>query len=63
VQRAKRIVMAITGLTDDRAAADLLDAADREVKTAIVMHKRGVDAAEARRLLAAAGGMLRAVIG
>lgn len=63
VQRAKRIVMAITGLTDDSAAADLLDAADREVKTAIVMHKRGVDATEARRLLAAAGGMLRAVIG
>lgn len=63
VQRAKRILMAITGLTDDSAAADLLDAADREVKTAIVMHKRGVDAAEARRLLAAAGGMLRAVIG
>lgn len=63
VQRAKRIVMAITGLTDDNAAADLLDAADREVKTAIVMHKRGVDAAEARRLLAGAGGMLRAVIG
>jgi N-acetylmuramic acid 6-phosphate etherase len=63
VQRAKRIVMAITGLTDDNAAADLLDAADREVKTAIVMHKRGVDAAEARRLLLEAGGMLRAVIG
>jgi N-acetylmuramic acid 6-phosphate etherase len=63
VQRAKRIIMAITGLTDDNAAADLLDAADREVKTAIVMHKRGVDAAEARRLLAGAGGMLRAVIG
>ena len=63
VQRAKRIIMAITGLTDDNAAADLLDAADREVKTAIVMHKRSVDAAEARRLLAAAGGMLRAVIG
>jgi N-acetylmuramic acid 6-phosphate etherase len=63
VQRAKRIVMAITGMTDDNAAADLLDAADREVKTAIVMHKRGVDAPEARRLLAAADGMLRAVIG
>lgn len=37
-------------------ATDLLDRAEGEVKTALVMHRRGVTAPEARRLLERAGG-------
>ncbi len=62
VTRALRMVMALTGL-DEPAAAALLAAADSEVKTAVVMHRRGVPAGEARRLLTASDGFLRAVIG
>ena len=59
--RARRIVLALTGL-DRRAAARLLDQARGQVKPAIVMHKRGVSYPQARRLLAAAGGSLRQVL-
>lgn len=61
-QRARRIVMQLTGL-DEAAAAQLLGEAGQHVKTAVVMHQRGVSRDEARRLLAEADGFLRAIIG
>lgn len=48
---------------DESDARQLLESADREVKTAVVMRRLSVDAAAARGLLAEAGGSLRAVIG
>jgi N-acetylmuramic acid 6-phosphate etherase len=59
--RAARIVAALTGLSRDESIA-LLQATGGEVKTAIVMQKLGVDAAKARKILAKAGGQLRAAI-
>jgi N-acetylmuramic acid 6-phosphate etherase len=59
--RAARIVAELTGLSREEAIA-LLQSTDGEVKTAIVMRKRGVDAAKARKILAKAGGQLRAAI-
>lgn len=59
--RAERLVMQLTGL-DERAAKRLLSQANREVKTAVVMHQRQVNAADARRLLQEANGFLGAVI-
>lgn len=59
--RAGRLVMQLTGL-DERAAKQLLSQANREVKTAVVMERRQVDDAEARRLLQEANGFLGAVI-
>jgi N-acetylmuramic acid 6-phosphate etherase len=56
--RSERIVSQMTGLERGRARR-LLGRAGGETKTAIVMHKRRVGAAEARMLLAASGGMLR----
>lgn len=62
IVRARRIVAHLTGV-DEAAADDLLTAAAGEVKTAIVMHRRGVSADQARALLAQQAGHLRAVIG
>lgn len=62
VARAKRIVARLTEL-DEPQAERLLAACDGEVKTAIVMHRRQVDAGQARALLAEATGHLRRVIG
>lgn len=62
VARAKRIVARLTDL-DEAAAEQLLAECDGEVKTAIVMHRRQVDAGQARALLAEAAGHLRRVIG
>lgn len=60
--RSERIVMEVCGV--DRAAARaVLTAAGGRVKVAIVMARRAVDAPEADRLLEAAGGVLRRVIG
>jgi len=59
--RAVRIVMSVTGQTRDRAL-ELLTMADGEVKTAIVMSKRGVAADEARGILGGVGGNLRGAI-
>jgi N-acetylmuramic acid 6-phosphate etherase len=56
--RGARIVSTITQL-DRSAAMQLLKRADGHVKSAIVMHRRKVDLAEATRLLAAAQGNLR----
>jgi N-acetylmuramic acid 6-phosphate etherase len=60
--RAARIVSTLTGLPREEAFA-VLDRASGEVKVAVTMHARGVDAAEAGRLLAAAGGRLHEVVG
>jgi len=60
--RGERILM--TTLDVDRArATELLKAAGGGVKTALVMERRGVGAAEAGRLLDEAGGALARVIG
>jgi N-acetylmuramic acid 6-phosphate etherase len=52
--RARRIVRDASGIDDDTAAKLLSEAGD--VRTAIIMAKRGVSIEEARRLLEAAGG-------
>jgi N-acetylmuramic acid 6-phosphate etherase len=59
--RSERIVMALTGLPRPKARR-LLTRAAGAAKPAIVMHRRQVGLAEAEALLAAAGGLLRAVI-
>ena len=56
--RAVRILREVTGLAAAEAGA-LLSAAGGEVKTALAMHRCGVDAAEARRRLAQVDGHLR----
>jgi N-acetylmuramic acid 6-phosphate etherase len=61
-RRAIGIIAQIAGVDDD-TAAELLRRADRNVRVAIVMGRREVDAAEARRLLQSAGGHLRDIIG
>ncbi|MCY4464216.1 MAG: N-acetylmuramic acid 6-phosphate etherase [Chloroflexi bacterium] len=60
--RAIGLVMHLTEL-DEAAARRLLGSARNEVKTAVVMQRRGVDYAEARQLLQAAKGRLRGAIG
>jgi len=59
--RAIRIIERAAGVTRQRAA-ELLEAAGRDVRTAIVMEKRGVARTEAERLLEAANGRLRDVL-
>ncbi len=59
--RAERILMAVTGIGRP-VARELLERAEGEAKTAIVMQERGVNCEEARRLLSEAGGFLRAVL-
>jgi N-acetylmuramic acid 6-phosphate etherase len=60
--RGERIVMEVCAV--DRATARrAIDAAAGSVKLAIVMLRRSVNAAEARRLLEQAGGLIRRVIG
>jgi N-acetylmuramic acid 6-phosphate etherase len=61
VDRSRRIVMEVCGL-DAAGAQALIDAADGRVKTAIVMHKLGVDRAAAEQALADAGGVIRRVV-
>ena len=56
--RARRIV-ATAGKVDGDEAGRLLDAADGEVKTAIVMARTGAGAADARGRIARAGGHVR----
>lgn len=59
--RAVRIVAAAGRVSEDEARR-LLQAADGEVKTAIVTGRLGLTAAEARGRLAAAGGQVRAAL-
>jgi len=60
--RSQRIVAA-AGRVSDREAARLLGAAGGEVKTAIVMGRRGLSPLAARRRLAAARGHVRKALG
>ncbi|WP_116949590.1 N-acetylmuramic acid 6-phosphate etherase [Jiangella endophytica] len=60
-RRAQRIVQEATGESAAAVAAALRSAGD-ETKTATVMLLTGVDADEARRRLAAAGGYVRAAV-
>jgi N-acetylmuramic acid 6-phosphate etherase len=59
--RTLRILRAATGL-DEEAARTRLDEAAGELKTAIVMSRRGVGAEKARELLRTAGGHVRAAL-
>jgi N-acetylmuramic acid 6-phosphate etherase len=60
-ERAKRVVMIVTGVEYDLAARTLAEAGGH-VKTAIVMIRAGVDAETARARLAAANGFVRRAI-
>lgn len=61
VDRSRRIVAEVCGVTREEAAS-LLDRAGKSVKTAIVMQKKGVSRDEAEKLLAGNGGVIRRVI-
>jgi N-acetylmuramic acid 6-phosphate etherase len=61
VVRAIRMVCEITGVGAATARVTL-EQAGRDVKTAVVMIERGVDADVARRLLEGAGGRLAAAL-
>jgi N-acetylmuramic acid 6-phosphate etherase len=56
--RAESIVADLVGCQPE-AAAELLEAADQEVKTAVLMGLAGIDATTARERLHAADGYLR----
>lgn len=60
-ERARGIVMEVGEVSAEQAQT-LLDQSGGEVKTALVMALLGLDAAEARARLGAAGGHLRAVL-
>jgi N-acetylmuramic acid 6-phosphate etherase len=62
VARAMRIVRTLTDATDAQARA-ALEAADFRAKIAVVMIRRGVDRADAERILARADGFLRRALG
>ncbi len=62
IERGKGIVMMLTELSYEEAAR-VYESAGRNVKTAIVMQRRGVDRGEAERLLAAANGFLARALG
>ena len=61
VARATRIVRTLTGAGEEEARA-ALDAAGLRAKVAVVMIRRGVDRAEAERVLDRADGFLRAAL-
>ncbi len=61
IDRGVRIIRMITGRSREESEA-LLDAARGRVKTAVVMHARQVDRAEAERLLAETNGYLATVL-
>lgn len=56
-RRATRIIQEATGVDEDRAA-ELLQQSGRSVRTAIVMHNKKINRADAERLLAGAGGRI-----
>lgn len=60
-ERAKKVVMTITGISYEEAA-NLLDKADYHVKTALVMHIAKVSAEEAKERLENADGFVRQAI-
>ncbi len=61
VERSKRTVMMVTGISYDEAS-ELLTVADGHVKTALVMHLSGVDRNEALRRLQAGSGFVRMAV-
>lgn len=61
-ERSRRIVAMLADVGEEAAQA-LLDRCDGEVKTAIVAHRRGTEAAEARRILRESDGHLREAMG
>jgi N-acetylmuramic acid 6-phosphate etherase len=61
VDRSERIVAEVCGISREEARS-LIAAADRRVKTAIVMQKLGVDRDGALKALEAAGGVIRRVV-
>jgi N-acetylmuramic acid 6-phosphate etherase len=61
VERSKRIVMTITGVSYDEASS-YLQQAEGHVKTALVMIKAGVNADDARKKLLNADGFVRRAI-
>jgi N-acetylmuramic acid 6-phosphate etherase len=62
IDRSQRILMETTGL-DRKAAQRVIEAADGNVKTAIVMARRGVSRSEAEQLLSQHAGRLRPIVG
>jgi N-acetylmuramic acid 6-phosphate etherase len=62
VDRSQRIIMETTGLDRDRARS-VIEAAAGQVKTAIVMARRGVSRDDAERLLQEHQGRLRSIVG
>ena len=62
IDRGQRIVMECTGVSREEARA-VIQRAEGSVKLAIVMARRGVTVVEAQRLLDAAGGFVRPVVG
>jgi N-acetylmuramic acid 6-phosphate etherase len=60
-RRAIRLVCDLARVGEARAS-ELLDAAGGRVKIAVVMQRRGLDAPQARALLDASGGSLRALL-
>lgn len=61
-QRARRIIMQIAKINEKKAAT-LLQDAQGNVKTALVMHFKQIDYSQARQLLKEAKGHLRNIIG
>lgn len=61
VDRAMRVIGRLTGLSREKSRT-LLDSAEGQVKTALVMHFRHVSCKEAVRLLQQADGRLEAVL-
>jgi N-acetylmuramic acid 6-phosphate etherase len=61
-ERAKRVLMTVTGI-DYKTAARKLREANGNVKTAVVMLKANVSAREAKELLRRAGGFVRIALG
>jgi N-acetylmuramic acid 6-phosphate etherase len=59
--RSRRIVAALTGLTEEQAAEQLARC-NGELKTAVVAHRHNVSAEVARQLLTASGGQLRVAL-
>lgn len=62
MDRAIRILMELCPRLERVEAASLLQRAGNEVKSAIAMHRLGIDLAEAQRRLSDAGGSLRVVL-
>jgi N-acetylmuramic acid 6-phosphate etherase len=60
-ERAKRVVMTITGISYEEAA-DYLERASGHVKTALVMIKANVSKEEAQKRLEKSDGFVRAAI-